>query len=300
MRRLRGRTIFIMVLLAVLVFAVLLGTVYYRNSRISRIASMALEIDGGILRYVPNTTIEIGCKNPLWRSISHSNEEGFRDELIGLNENFIGVFGDSYVMGDCLKDSETIGSQLERLLRDGGKDYRVYNFGIMGYNLNSSLRVLDEMSRKYSIKYAFVYFLPDDDMIGCDISCQAVMKQKDPAGYEIFVQNISRYYEASHSSYKSLINAGFEELIKSQVVEKDILNRTRVVFYVFGTDEESRQLIEDVLEKYGISYVYARRFRECEGLLRPCGVWLDGHPSAFFNGLIAEQLSEYIVADDIS
>jgi hypothetical protein len=295
MRRLRGRAVFAVILLAAVVLGILISAVYCRNSRISRIASITLEIDEGILRYLPNRSMEVGCRNPLWWSVSRSNEEGFRDEMLGSGRDFIGVFGDSYVLGDCLKDGETIDSQLERELRKEGRDYKVYNFGIRGYNLNSSLRALDEMSRRYSIRYAIVYFLPDDDMLGCDISCQYAMQRDDATGYARFMDNASRDYEAAHSGYKSLIKKGFENLIRSQIVERGVLNRTRVVFYVSGTDDESRQLIGDVLERYNISYLSRKDFKECQGLLRPCEVWLDGHPSAFLNGLMAGQLSDYIM-----
>jgi hypothetical protein len=298
MRRLRRRAIALVIVLVVLILAVLLGAAYYLNSRTIRIAGEDFEFREGVLRHFPNSTIDVNCKIPIGWSVSHSNEEGFRDDMLGKAQDFIGIFGDSFVEGYCVRDSERIDSQLERVLRASGRDYSVYNFGIGGYALSSSLRVLDLMSSRYEMRYAIVYFLPDDDMLGCDSSCQHVMEQEDPAGFLRFRENITTYSEDSHRNYQSLIRTGFEKLIYTQLVEKGILNRTRVVFYVFDTDPGSRDFIESVLDKYSIGHIYGEYPSVCQKPLVFCRVPLDGHPSGFFDSLIARQISDYLIFEE--
>jgi len=250
-------------------------------------------LDNGLMRHIPFTETMVGCNNPQWPA-HHTvlNNEGFRDTRIARGEAAVAIFGDSFVFGYCLSDEEKIDRLLEDELTRKGKAGSVFNFGASGYNLDSSLTLANRMVDTYDIPTTIIYFLADDDMIPCDISCQKSMKKDDPGRYEEFKrQGLEEYVEKHHAAYRDLVARDFGKLIEEKVVATGMHRQTRLLFYLFNA-KEVREEITKVLDEHGLEY----RFDEvdCGGDHEACYVPRDGHPTSLKNRGIAKALARWL------
>ena len=256
-------------------------------------------IKDGILRFKPFEKITIRCNNPRWPTYdSHFNNEGFRDEDVPKDQEIIGIFGDSFVYGNCLSDTQTIDHLLETKLRNIGFDYKVLNFGVPGYNLRSSLSLINQMADKYKIKYSIVYFILDDDMIPCDISCQKSMEIKNPRKYRNFVDHkLKTYMVEQHKKYKELLRNNFKPLVEEKIIMTKLLDKTKMIFYLIHAHQDDLdQILSPVFDKYNITFTID--FANCYNNDKLCYVPLDGHPSQLKNSQIADIIAKKITYEE--
>lgn len=233
------------------------------------------------LKYYPSESASVECSNErLWNLKTRINKDGFRGEDVPENKTIIGIFGDSFVYGDCLSDNQTISSYLERRLKNEyGSDYEVHSFAIPSYGFNSTTEILKDMTAKYHIKYSIFYFMPADDLIGCDGSCRMVLRQTNREKSDDLEKNIGKYVLDEVSHYKEKLIA-FEPYLKSRILDRDILDKTKIIFYI--VDEDPKE-INQILDKYDIIYI--------EPVLRNTSKYLvpyDGHPNAEYNSVVSE------------
>ena len=250
----------------------------------------------GLMRHIPFTQTMVGCNNPEWPAHETTlNNEGFRDERLAPDKPLIGIFGDSFVFGYCLSDEEKIDRYLEDELKKRGVDLPAFNFGISGYNLHSTLTLANRMVDAYDIRTAIVYFLADDDMLPCDISCQKAMKKADPGKYEEFKkEGLVEYVERHHANYRELVAHDFAPLLEEMVVATKLHRRTRLVFYLFNSTAVRENIIP-VLERHNLEYVIDEV--DCDGNRDACYVPRDGHPTTLKNRGIARTLAEKLAGD---
>jgi len=238
----------------------------------------------GILRYMPDMRIAVECNNEDFRSFSSLNTEGFRDENFSDDEHSIGIFGDSFVMGLCLKDEEKIDNILENKLAENNLFYNVFNFGVVGYNLNSTLILLNHMAEKYDLDYSIVYFHSEDDIIPCDLTCRFKIKEEDPERSGRIEKDPYAFIEEQHKNHKENLDKNLDLLIREKVIDSGLSDKTEIIFFVMLGREQDEEVVVSTLEKYGISYILFDYWNQPDEYKVPG----DGHPSETFN----EDMSE--------
>ncbi len=263
--------------------------VYHVRKQAANIKLPDAGLEQGIYRFRKNAVLEEYCRNPFLKLDKlQLNNEGFRGGDLKTGQNYVAVFGDSYVFGMCLKDNETISHFLKAEMDALGLENEVVNFGMLGYNLRSTLMLANQMVDRYSIPLAVIYFLLEDDLLECDISCQQAMRERDPIEYQNFRKTIEAYLEQEHKNSEELIRAGFEKLFSEQVIERGLHKKTSLVFVLIGTQRS--EVITGLLDQYQIRYVQLQE-DFCNEILQNCKVPLDGHPSGFFNSQAAKQIA---------
>ncbi|HBA59625.1 MAG TPA: hypothetical protein DCZ92_02135 [Elusimicrobia bacterium] len=249
-------------------------------------------LQDGLSRYEKNSVRENSCRNPLLKlGKIRLNNEGFRGPDLRRDAAYTAIFGDSYVFGSCLREEETLGFFLGQELARRGLPARTANFGMPGYNLRSSLTLLDQLAASYQIKTAVIYVFLEDDLLECDISCQQAMKAEDPARYRAFAADIGAYIRRQHENSEELIKNNFKALFTDLVLKKGLHKRTELIFLLIG--DKPNELVEDTLSRNKVRFVRLDQgfcFKEP----KECKVPLDGHPSAFYNLQTAAQLAAAI------
>ena len=96
------------------------------------------------------------------------NSDGLRDRDYARNKAHgsrrVLLFGDSFAEGWGVDLSETVGKQLERLLRAASPDviFEVINFGMAGYGTDQELLFFDRLGRHYDPDLVILLFYPND------------------------------------------------------------------------------------------------------------------------------------------
>jgi len=235
----------------------------------------------------PNTVSKLECLNDNYGGFDiQINNEGFRDENIIIDERKkIGIFGDSFVHGNCLKDNETLDYQLEKKITD--LDYTVYNFGMPGYNLKSTLFVLAQMDEKYDFDYAIVFLTVEDDMVPCDTSCHMRMKQNEPGKYENFIDNLQEYIYLEHLKGEENYFDNFHDQFEYFIIENELHKKTQLIFYIIVNSPNIKSDLETTFQEYGIQYFYEIDCSPKE----ICHIPKDGHFSAYYHDLLSDELT---------
>jgi lysophospholipase L1-like esterase len=101
-------------------------------------------------RSVPTTTNALGFRGPEW------NEARRAAELRVL------VLGNSCTFGMGVADDETYPAQLERALRERGREAAVFNAGVPGYDTSQEADLLDRLSKSVQPHVVAVTWLPND------------------------------------------------------------------------------------------------------------------------------------------
>lgn len=244
--------------------------------------------DNITIRFLPNQIALIGCNNPEYRWTSRFNNEGFRDEDVPQNESIIAIFGDSFVYGYCLQDNQTLDYFLEKRLSSKDVNYKVINFGYPGYNLKSSLRIMDNMTKKYKIKYAIVYFTPNDDLIECDISCRYILKKYNYSASKAIETNPEEYVESEMKKFPERLK-DFGPILEEFIEKKEIQKKSKLLFYI----DSRKENVSGILDQKNISHIEPYDILKNE-LIIP----LDGHPNEEFNNMLAGKIAEYIFAEE--
>jgi lysophospholipase L1-like esterase len=94
------------------------------------------------------------------------NNYGFRGPDISMHKpegtRRVLLLGDSFVMGDGVKEEDTLSSQLERELRKDIPRVEVLNFGVSGWNTRSEIVYLGTMGLKFKPDLVIVVYILND------------------------------------------------------------------------------------------------------------------------------------------
>lgn len=242
------------------------------------------------VRFLPNQDAVVGCSNPEYRWNVRINNDGFRGQDISEDEEIIGVFGDSHAYGFCLKENETLNSQMDLELKQRDINLKTFNFGFPGYGLESMLNILAYATGKYKIKYAIIYFTPGDDLIECDQSCRTILKMKNETASERIEKNLEEYIAKEIKKYPELIKS-LEPMILKKLIENNVIKKSKVIFYV----DMKRPEILEILDRHNITHIEPYDISE-----KIETIPLDGHPSGGFNKLLAKEIINKIESLEVA
>jgi hypothetical protein len=233
----------------------------------------------GVLTYFKYKVVFVPCSNIFLNYNTKINNFGYRGLNFTNNSNIkVGIFGDSFVFGDCLDDDHTISNLLNLALPN---EFEVWNFGIPGYGFDSSANRLDTFTRLFNISYSFIYFHPADDLMDCDITCRQLYSEKNNLFNTYSKDNISEYVKQEVANYNQN-KLKFESKLNDLIIKKGITNRTKLTFILFYKNDYET----DILERHNISYfIFDLNDR----------IPFDGHPSAKFNEKLSLELKRRIL-----
>lgn len=259
----------------------------FQNCLISIVDYPANYFKDGLLRFYPNQEGKVECKNKEFSNYQTSiNKDGFRGKLFSEEKINIGIFGDSFVYGNCLRDNETIDAAIQNKINELSPDkFNVMNFGVPGYNFNSTTKILEENTEKHKIDYAIINLIADDDLIKYDVSGRYFLRLNNKTKAKALEMRIYDYF-LEEKKDKILIAERFEDILVKNIIRKGIDKKTKIIINLVNSESE---LLENILKKYNLTYVVISSKTEdfVEG---------DGHPAATYNLKLAKIITEKIIS----
>ncbi|MBI5882598.1 MAG: SGNH/GDSL hydrolase family protein [Elusimicrobia bacterium] len=244
----------------------------------------------GILRFHPDSVQLSGSENPAWPGeLTHLNNEGFRGPPWRSGRAVVMVLGDSYVFGNGLKDSETLDRRLELGLRKEGLNARVWNLGIPGYNLESSLILAAEMIDRFHPAVVVCHFLNEDDLVYFDISRLLSFELEHPRWSRLMKALGLDLYRLERRFFTRFHNKSrLRGILERMVLGPALPRKTRLLFHL----QDGR--FREVFASLGLEAITDPEPRPCDP--DRCFIPEDGHPTAELIELRAQRLREHLRA----
>lgn len=256
------------------------------------------------------------------------NEEGLRED-----ENFskekpddvirIGFFGDSFIWGQYVNNSQLWTERLERRLNrlDCEKEVQVINFGVNAYDAPYSVEFYRQVGQEYDLDYKFFVMKDDEIMEAMEIlkvTLNETMSKyrkkhdlkKNPSPYH--TEEI--YYEAldeAMNKYRAKIdNYDKEELLQQQVytpfnsLDEAVEDDSSVVIFTSLISEKHNKVFREQADKHGFRFISMNRMGDDYGY---DGLWgqfsfpeqNDVHPNEKGHRFISDFLYTYVVSNNL-